>query len=297
MSKRNAIFLATPLFVVAFVALLLAHRWLAADRSLETVRERGVIRVGYAVEAPFAFVGSNKRLTGESVEIAQHVVAEAELGRIEWRQMEFHSLFRELESGDIDVVAGGVFITPDRARHAAFSRPTARVKQGLLVPKGNPLRLHSYEQAARSTARVAVVGGSVEQSMLTHLGLPDQRMVIVPDARSGARAVAAGDVDAYAISAVTIRWWELQDRLNGCEPAAPFCQPSPAKFGTGGYPAFAFRPDDRKLRDTWDRALATFVGSQEHKRLVEPFGIDVSQLPVGLTADQVIEQCTGAAIR
>ena len=121
-----------------------------------------MLRVGYAIEAPFAHLGTDGSVTGESPETAKRVAAR--LGReIEWRRTDFGSLIADLENGRIDVIAAGMFITPERGRRIAFSDPSCRVLQGLLVPMNNPLRLDSYEAVAASPhVRVAAIGGSIE---------------------------------------------------------------------------------------------------------------------------------------
>jgi hypothetical protein len=51
-----------------------------------------------------------------------------------------------------------------------------------------------------------------------------------------------------------------------------------------GYGAFAFRKDDVALRAAFDEALETYLGSDEHLDLVEPFGFGTHTLPGDVTA-------------
>lgn len=247
--------------------------YLRADRSLERIRERGSIRVGYAVEAPFAFLGRDGEVTGEAPELARRVAAGLGIPRIEWRQTEFDNLIGDLEAGRIDVVAAGMFITAERERRVAFSVPTFRVRQGLLVRRGNPSGLHSYEEAlSRPSLRIAVLAGSVEEQLIRTLGASAQQLVVVPDALSGQVAVEAALADGLALSSPTIRWIVLRDRLRATEPAEPFEQPPHGATQRSGLGAFAFRAGDDRLRRAWDGALRGLLGSPEHAALTERFG-------------------------
>ena len=98
----------------------------------------GFIRIGYAVEAPYAFLTPDGELTGESPEVAKRITSRLGIPRITWRQVEFASLIDELDAGRIDMIASGMFVTEERARRVAFSIPTFHTHQALLVRAGNP---------------------------------------------------------------------------------------------------------------------------------------------------------------
>ncbi len=157
-----------------------------ADSSLRALQRAGTIRVGYAVEAPYAFVTPDGEITGESPEMAKRIVGRLGIRSIVWRGMEFRSLIDELEAGNIDLIASGLFVTPERARRVAFSKVTFHVRSGLLVAKGNPKKLCSCRQVLHDpSVRLAVLSGSVEERLysadellamkFTELTHPDDR--------------------------------------------------------------------------------------------------------------------------
>ncbi|MBU5613892.1 transporter substrate-binding domain-containing protein [Geomonas azotofigens] len=247
------------------------------DDSLQRVRKDGTIIIGYAIEAPYAFLTPEGEVTGEAPEIAKVVAARLDIPHIYWRQLEFGSLIGELQAGRIDAIAAGMFITPQRARRVSFSLPTYRARSGLLVAKGNPRGLHSYSQAAGLHAvKIAVLDGSVEQDQLHRLGLREPRLLTVPDALTGRIAVETGGVDGLALSSPTVHWMALQQKNGGTEAAEPF---ETGKDG-GGLGAFAFRKEDHRLLAAWNEALATFVGSPEHLVLVGRFGLTKADIPL-----------------
>lgn len=268
--------------------------WLAlprlVDHSLERLRAEGVIRIGYAVEPPFAYVAGNGEVTGEAPEVARRIAARLGIPRVVWVQTGFAELIDGLDDGRYDAVAAGMFVTPARSARVLFSEPTFRVRQSLLVRRGNPHGLHSYEQiVAQDSLRIAVLSGAVEESLLLAMGLPESRLLRVPDASTGQAAVEAGIADGLALSSPTIRWMTRDpDAASRVELASPFEAPRVASARSLGYGAVAFRLSDRALRDAWNVALRDFVGSAEHRALVEPFGFGDDEMPGPVTTAELV---------
>lgn len=247
--------------------------------TLWKAQREGVISVGYAVEAPYAFLTGDGKVTGESPEVARVIAQRLGIPRIEWRLTEFDRLIDELEARRFDVIAAGMFITPERAQRVLFSSPTFQVRTGILVRRGNPRKLHSIRDVSTNeTVRIAVLRGSVEEKKILDLGVPRERVVSVPDADSGYGLVCLGRADALMLSAPTLRWMAARDAGNGTEMVA-LDDAAQALVPESGLGAFAFRMKDRALRDAWNAELAKFIGSDEHRRLVGPWGFTRAEFP------------------
>jgi polar amino acid transport system substrate-binding protein len=261
-------------------AALLVSWYASRDRSLERLEDEGIIRIGYAVEAPYAFLQPDGEVTGESPEVAKVVVRRLGIGRIVWHQTEFGSLIGGLEAGEFDVIAAGMFVTPERAGRVLFSHPTFHVHQALLVGRGNPRDVHSYEQVLRlPDTRVAVIAGAIEEALLRRMGAQERHLVVVPDALAGRVAVESGMADGLALSSPTIRWMALRSELHATESAEPFTQPDNGAGNPNGVGAFAFRPGEKKLCKAWNAALAGYIGTSEHLESVARFGFTRAELP------------------
>jgi polar amino acid transport system substrate-binding protein len=245
--------------------------WVFHDRSLARLRGGEPLRVGYAVEAPYAFITPAGRVTGESPETARKVAERLGLGEPEWVLTDFGSLIGQLKAGRFDVIAAGLFITEERKRDVVFSRETARVSPGLLVAKGNPHGLSTYRQAVgNKQVKLAALDGSVECSALAASGMPAARLVIVPDANAGLALLLAGKVDGFALSRPTVNWMAArEENLGRLEAVA---EPALTDHGDEGRVAFAFRKEDRRLRQAWDRALADVLSGDEHRAMLRELG-------------------------
>jgi polar amino acid transport system substrate-binding protein len=257
--------------------------------TLKRAQEAGTIRVGYANEAPYAYLESaSGRLTGEAPEIARVVLAEMGIGNVEGVLTEFGSLIPGLKAGRFDIIAAGMYILPERCKEIAFSNPTYSVGEAFIVASGNPLALNGYKGVARhSEARLGVVAGTVEREYARRTGIPDARVVVFPDAPSALDGVIAGRVDAYAATSLTVNNLLARAHSSRVERATPFSDPVIAGQSARGYGAFGFRKADRDLIAAFNSGLARFIGTPQHGELVKPFGFTRAELPGPATATEL----------
>ena len=245
--------------------------WLESSDPLQRFRGQNSIRIGYAVEAPFAFLRADRQPTGESPEVALEVCRRLGLERIEWCLTEFGSLIDGLQREQFDVIAAGMFITEARREKVCFSRPTFSVGSALLTRRLAPLPGGDYSELSRSKARVAVLTQSYEEARFQALGLAEDRLLRVPDARTGCALVMEGKADALALSGPTLRWMSREQPGLSCLE----CGEEQRRFQG----AFAFRKQDDELCQAWNRVLETYIGSREHRALLTTFGFRPDEVP------------------
>ncbi|MBI2502309.1 MAG: ectoine/hydroxyectoine ABC transporter substrate-binding protein EhuB [Candidatus Latescibacteria bacterium] len=258
-----------------------------SQTTLERINREGVVRVGYANEAPYAYLDSQAdSLTGEAPEIARVVLGRMGVKRIEGVLTEFGALIPGLKAGRFDLIAAGMYITPERCAEVSFSNPTYGIGEALVVRAGNPLGLHSYEDVARQPkVRLGVVGGTAERGYARALGITDKRLTVYPDAPSALAGVEAGRVDAYTGTSLTVQDLLDKARNPALERVKPFADPIINGKPVRGYGAFGFRREDRALLKTFNQHLAAFIGTPAHLELVRPFGFTETELPGSITAE------------
>ena len=261
--------------------------------TLENVKASGKVRVGYANEAPYAFLRSTEnQVTGESVEIARVVLKKMGINEVEGVLTEFGSLIPGLQAGRFDIIAAGMYVTPERCKQVQFSEPTYGVGEGFLVKEGNPKALHSYDDIIKQNdVKLGVVVGAIQIDYAKSLNIPDSQVLVFPDAVSALAGVQAGRADVYAATALTVA--DLMTKTtpkDGLERAEPFTDPVIDGQDVRGYGAYAFRNGDANFRDAFNAELASFIGSPEHAALVEPFGFTEEELPHGVTTEKL---CAG----
>jgi len=258
--------------------------------TLARIREAGTVRVGFANEAPFAYVDAETgRLTGEAPELARLVFRQLGVAEIRGVLTEFGSLIPALKAGRFDVIAAGMYITPERCREILFSDPTYAIGEAFVVPAGNPLGLHGYRDLRDTEgATLGVVTGAIQLEYARAVGIADDRIRIFPDAPSAVDGVAAGRVSAYGATVLTVN--DLLSKTSApLERAEPFTELVLDGETVKGYGAFGFRRGDAALRDAFNQVLRGTIGTEAHLELVAPFGFTRDMLPGDATAAALCE--------
>lgn len=259
--------------LIAGATLLFTSLALHDDRAdaLSRYQAGKQLRIGYALEAPLVQWDPRGGVTGTEPEVLRRALQAIGPGRTVWIYAEFDSLIHELRAGRIDIIAAGLEITAERRQLVAFSKPTMRVRTGLLVASGNPLGLDSLTAVARhGRAKIAVLSGSVEAGMARRAGVPEARLVALPDLQSVHAAMTSGRADAFALSTLSLRALESRGGTVALEVVD---LPDYESGWRSGKFAFAFRHKDVDLRDAVDRALDGLLGSDAHRELLASFGV------------------------
>lgn len=253
--------------------------------TLTWARHQGKLRIGYANEAPYAYYDTAaQHVTGEAPEIARMVLGELGIKEVQGVLAEFGALIPGLKARRFDIIAAGMYILPERCQEIVFSNPTYRVGEAFMVARGNPQTLHSYVDVVRNPdARLAVVVGAVQRSYARQTGVPDDRVIVFPDAVSAMEGAAAGRAEAYAATSLTVNDL-LSRRSNNVERAVPFTDPQIDGTPVQGYGAFGFRKMDVELLDAFNDGLSRLIGTPRHLELVRPFGFTERELPGEVTA-------------
>lgn len=261
--------------------------------TLDRMRARGVARIGFANEAPYAYLDSESgRLDGEAPEIARVILGRLGIARVEGVLAEFGALIPGLKAGRFDLIAAGMYITPARCREADFSNPTYSIGEALVVRAANPLGLHSYADiAAHPEATLGVVTGAIQRRYALASDIPEARIAVFPDAPTALEAVAAGRADAYGGTSLTVLDLLRKADDPRIERASPFSDPVIDGEPARGYGAFVFRRGDDEVRAAFDRELASYIGTEAHLAAVAPFGFSREHLPGDVTAAAL---CRGA---
>ncbi len=279
--------------IVAGVALAVAWASLwtrDSETTLARIRRTGEIRIGYAVEPPYAYVGRGANVTGESPEIVKVWAARLDIPHVIWVQTSFDALIPELELGRFDLIAAGMHITKSRAERVAFTCPTFQGQPALLVVRGNPQHLRSCADViAQPEVKIAVLSGAVEVDAFHSCGVPREQLLVVPDAIAGRAAVESHLVDGLALTEPTIRWMVQHSERDELEMVAPFgiCQNSTLKPSYGG---FALRKTDPELLEACEIFLTKFVGSDEHQALIAGFGFGAENLPGDIRLEELLRR-------
>lgn len=271
----------TSIAVLSAVAAMAISAAASAETTLERVKRTGEIRIGYANEAPFAYTRPDGVVTGESPEIAKVVFDKMSIKKVDAVLTEWGGLIPGLIAGRFDVIAAGMYVTPERLKQVLFTDPHYQINDTLLVAKGNPHKLRSYADIAKNDqVKLAVMSGTAQYAYAREAGIPDSRIMQVPNTTAQLQAVRTGRADAAVGTQLTIK--DLAAKGGKKVEAMDGFEDDPAHTGYG---ALAFRKEDQDLRDAVNAALKAWLGSDEHLKTVAPFGFDRSNLTSKTAAD------------
>ena len=266
-SPRRLLIACAALASIGFASLTQAD-------TLEKIKDSSSVRIGYANETPFAYTALDGSVTGESPEIVRKVFERMEIDTIKPVLTEWGSLIPGLRAGRFDLIAAGMYITPERCKQVLFTDPHYRLLDTLLVAEGNPKNLRSYEDIANNPeVKIAIMSGTVNLGYARKAGIKDSQILQVPDTTSQLQAVRGGRADAAIGTQLTMKG--LADKAGDDVEAIADFKDDPSR---AGYGALAFRPQDKTLRDAVNAELKQWLGSEEHLKTIEPFGFDRSNV-------------------
>ena len=238
-----------------------------ADEALERLKEQGFARIAIANEPPFTEVKPDGKVTGAAVEIARAVLERLGVPELVASVSEYGAMIPGVQARRFDMIAAGLFIKPERCKAILFSEPDLCDSGGFAVKTGNPLGLMTYGDIANhATAKVGGPGGGSEVKLAIDAGVPQDRIVIVPDGQSGIKMLMDGRIDVYALPALSIA--DLLDKADSpdLDMVAPVKDAPVFCAGVG------FHKKDRALRDAYDVVLAELKSSGEFSEIVSGFG-------------------------
>lgn len=257
--------------------LAIVYAGAAAAVTLQEIKERGHVRVGVANEIPYGYMDSSGQAKGAGPEVARLVLRKLGIKQIDWVVTGFGSLIPGLRAHRFDLIAAEMAILPQRCQEVLYSIPNTTYGQGLLVAKGNPKDLHSFEAFAnRSDLKVAIMAGADQLEMLQALGVPQARMVNLSSNADAISIVAIGRADAYAATGPTVS--ELASKSNRVEVAKPFQDPVVHGKEQRDWGAFTFANDSKEFRDAFNRAFKTIKGNERWRKILSGYGFSKTDI-------------------
>lgn len=183
-------------FLVGTLAATLLAASLARAASLQQVLSRGNLRVGVTIAAPWVIRDAETgEFSGYEIDVAKRLAADLEI-EVEFLRYDFDELIRALERGEIDVIASGLTISPERLRHVNFSRPYASGGINMATNLRSTAAVDSLDALNSPEYTVAVIGDSVAEDLAGRI-LPRARLQRFRNEVNASEALVGGEVDVY----------------------------------------------------------------------------------------------------
>src|SRR5690625_923094 len=244
-----------------------------ANSTLDELRERGFVRVGFANEKPYGYENEQGELTGASVETAKAVFKELGIEEVEGHLADYDQLVPGLGAGKFDAITSGMAITPDRCESVSFAEPDMKYGEGLIVQKGNPLDLHSYKDIADNPdVIISIMSGATENDFVISEGVDESQIQNASDIPGTIAAVESGRADATTGTEMTLLEAMESANSDNLEFVEDFEQPDIP--GVPSYGAVAFHPDNQELLEAFNEVLAELKADGTIQEILEANGFD-----------------------
>lgn len=166
-----------------------------AIRTFDNMIEKGEVRMGVSLFAPWTMRGKDGRLIGSEVDIAHRLAADmgvtAKLSVYEWDQ-----LINALRMGEIDIVVAGMAVTPSRALAVNFSQPYAFSGVDLVANSERTKQFKSVKDVQKKSVSIGVVSGTISEKVAKRR-FEKSTIRIFPTQAKVEEALLKGELHAY----------------------------------------------------------------------------------------------------
>lgn len=250
--------------------------------SLEQIKKDGYIRGASANEVPYSYMDESGAAKGIGPDVAAAVLKSMGVKEVDWTVTPFGSLIPGLKAKRFDFVAAEQNILPERCKQVQFTTPNSSYGEGLLVPKGNPKKLHSYEDIKKDPSlKVAIVSGADQLDFFHGLGIPESQIVMIQANADALSTIQTGRADAYAATELTVA--KLVQGSTNVEHAEPFTDPVINGKSVRSYGGFDFRPEDKDLYKAFNTALEAFKKTDDYKKILMSYGLSAESVEAART--------------
>jgi len=258
-------------------------------QTLDRIMDDGRIVIGIHNSAPWGFRDENGEPAGFHPDLIEAAFSELGVTEVEIVITEFGALIPGLLANRFDLIASGLYITPERCELVAFSDPDLMLADSAVVLEGNPYEIHGYDDIASNPDLTFAAGrGSVTAANATEAGVPEDRQLLFPNIQSTISALLTGRVYVAVYSAPTVIRIMSDPNIEGLERATPF-QGLIQDNGLerSGYSAIAFRLDDADLRDLYNQRLAEMKADGTVEGIMDRYGFTEEETAPDLTQTQI----------
>jgi len=209
-------------------ALVLVAANVQAD-VLKDIQERGTLRVGVSLFEPWTIRDEAGGLSGFEIDVADKLAMDMGV-KPEYRIYLWEEIIPAVMKGEIDIIAGGMAITPERALKINFSRPYADSGITLVTNTGKTRDIKRLEELNQKSITIAVVSKTAGNELATRL-FNKSTIKAFDTAQEAQQAVLNGEVHAWLASMPQPEFLALEHPDKVDLPLAKPLLPYKAGFG------------------------------------------------------------------
>lgn len=137
---------------------------LARADALDDILERGTLRVGISEFVPWAMPAERGGHVGYDIDLGLKIARDMGV-RAEFKTYEWKDIIPALEAGEVDVIANGIVVTPQRALQISFTAPVAASGAGMATHLGETRHIETLEQLNDPEVVIATITGTFSETI------------------------------------------------------------------------------------------------------------------------------------
>jgi polar amino acid transport system substrate-binding protein len=135
----------TKVFIRCLIVLAVFASPLAQADAVSEIVERGTLRVGISEFVPWAMPAKRGGHVGYDIDLGVKIAKDMGV-RAEFKVYEWKDIIPALESGEVDMIAAGIVVTPQRALRINFTEPVALSGAGMATNTHMTKDIESLQQ-------------------------------------------------------------------------------------------------------------------------------------------------------
>jgi len=265
----------------------------AADTKDRILSEKKLV-AGIHNGKPCGYNTPDGNVEGFNVDVVRAVFEPLGVKEIKFVTGDFGSLIPGLLSNRFDIVDSAVVITEERCKLVSFGDPELTSVDALLVKKGNPNKIASFNDVIRNPQlKIGGSRGSQQAKNAELAGVTGDQLQLFQNTESTISALVAGRVDGITFTSGTANALLATPQVAASvERATPFTGRTDANGKlVVSYVAAVFRPQDEDLRTLFNKRLAELKADGTIAKIMAKYGFSPDEkAPDGLTSTEV---CAG----
>jgi polar amino acid transport system substrate-binding protein len=221
-----------------------ANQQLAASSVLETIKKRGVIKIGMSTFVPWAMRDKNGELIGYEIDVAKQLAEDMKV-KVEFAPTAWDGIIPALLAGKFDLIIGGMSITPERNLTVNFTLPYANSGTHMVASKELAAGFKSLEDFDKPDVVLAVRRGATPATAAKRL-MPKATLRQFDEDALALQEVLNGKAHAFVTSTPTPAFEALK------HPDKLFLPiPEPFVQGAEGFALRKGDPDALNFFNNW----------------------------------------------
>ena len=225
-----------------------ATKYVGGDGSYEKYKKDG-IRLGLIEAFPVNYTDkATGQRTGWNTDIVVAALGKSGITKIEFVEGPWESMVPGLQSGRFDLLASDVHVTPERVKIIDFSTPVFWYGDILVVQKGNPAGLSTWDSLAGKTVGTAL-GVNYTDWLQARTDL--KALQVYKDDQTATADLIAGRIDGYIAGDANYTGFLSSNQSLPVEIVRSYVP----KSDLADWTRFGFRQEDKDMNNVFSRAI------------------------------------------